>query len=168
MSTEQVAESRKPIVPTSVVGTWVINDTTYTLTDTGSGQLSGDGTGTVEYASGKVRARPNPAPAPEDGGIEWTFDRWDGGAKQTQAQTPNESGATTFSLLSAPVAPGSVQISIKKSNTKQYTVVILDDGAGNLVLNGQTVGSVDYSTGAVTVSDIRGTFTSTNQTTKFL
>ena len=49
----------------------------------------------------------------------------------------------SFVLAWTPVVPGSVSFTV---STDEYT----DDGEGNIVKNGATVGAIDYATGAVT------------------
>lgn len=171
MSSGDVYESRKFIVPNSVTASWTVGGTPYSLTDDGQGSLTGDGDGTVHYASGRVVARPNPAPGDSDGGIEWDFSEWSGGTKQTQTETPAGSGATSFTLANAPVAPGSVQIRLQLtrnkttmatagasmvSETRDY--VVTDDGNGNLRRGGESVGTINYTTGAVSLTDVRASY----------
>lgn len=166
MSDGDVYESRKSIVPNSVSASWSVAGTPYSLTDDGQGNLTGDGDGTVHYASGRVSARPNPAPGDSDGGIEWSFDEWGGGSKHTQNITP-ASGANSFTLASAPVAPGSVQLRLKLSRlattmsaatTQVRDYVVTDDGNGNLVRGSIAVGTINYTTGAVTLNDVRASY----------
>ncbi len=52
----QVAQA--PIKPGTVIVTWQSGGATRTVTDNGTGDLSGDGTGSVNYATGQISLRP--------------------------------------------------------------------------------------------------------------
>lgn len=165
-------ENRKPIAPGSAVVQWTIGASTYTLTDQGDGTMTGHGSGEVSYYNGIVRIHPDPAPRPQDGPFSVTYDVSEGGpeapVRLSQTETPINN-TLNFDLDYAPVKPGTVVIratmlqyptevsSGMDANSKRSVgIVIRDDGDGKLKrygggVNGAEVGTVNYTTGAVSL-----------------
>jgi hypothetical protein len=148
--------------PGSVQITWPAG---LALNDNGSGSLVGNGSGTVDYARGIVR-----------------FTQSTGGQSATlsysRAGTPADSYTFTGTLAGgqiagtipgAPLKPGSVAVNypVTRPNSSYssggtlsptITATLRDDALGNLKRNGQTVGSINYATGAITFNPVT-TFT---------
>lgn len=150
-----------PAKPSSVTISWTSGVTTYTATDNGTGAFSGNGTGSINYASGEITLRPTSLPNPATGfSVAYQTN-----PATTTNFTPSKSGASiSFTIPGAPLAPKSVTIkytvvvtSAYSSNfgaQGSYTVILVDDGSGNLggsvapsIASG---GTVNYTTGVVT------------------
>lgn len=149
-----------PAKPGTVSITWLVGMTTKTVTDNGSGVLSGDGIGTIEYGSGLITLRPTALPSVATG-ITVAYDT---NPATVDMFTPSKSGSdVTITLSTAPVAPKSIRISYALLQPASYMSAafggsmsvprdIHDDGAGGLVdsVYGAIVGSsVNYTTGDV-------------------
>lgn len=145
--------------PGSVSVSWTVGGTTYTATDDGAGHFGGAGTGTIDYARGTARLAPTQLPPP---GTELTIS----GVTMARGSTTTSwtaSGSTLSASVGEAIAPGTVSFSAPAeltvtSGTINYvalgdrpmmTTPITDDGAGNLKAAGVTVGTVNYSTGAL-------------------
>jgi hypothetical protein len=156
------------ILPGSYSATFKVGGVTKTLTDNGTGVLSGTGgSGTINYAAGSVSMELTATP---DAGTAITHAYHQGSVTDTPlAVTSDSSGVATFTIPGAPLKPGSVQVSwitrrrqavpaIDKSVTEsgstlpvyesevQVSNAVTDNGA-NGWSNGWT-GSINYATGA--------------------
>lgn len=178
----QISEAGKAIGRGSLLIAWDIGGTEYSLSDNSDGTLTGDGSGRVEYGAGRIRFRPNPAPQISDGDYTVSFDEWNGAAKQTDSVAAAEMQITR-TLPNAPIEPGSVVLTATMTRLREYIdyyryqsgptfddrrsydleVTVYDDGQGNLVRDGVSIGTVDYSTGDV-VFDARVNYTYAVQT----
>ncbi|MGH8123921.1 MAG: hypothetical protein ACREPT_14260, partial [Rudaea sp.] len=159
--------------PSTVSITWVVGMTTKTVTDNGSGVLSGDGTGNIDYPSGIITLHPTSLPNPVTG-IAVAYEN---NPVTVQNLTPSKSGSTiSFTLSNAPIAPKSILIEYGLTAPATYPFlfggnpniarVIHDDGAGGLVdsVFGAIVGaSVNYTTGLVSFNPDLTSYHSTTQ-----
>lgn len=150
----------KTLKPNAVSITWT-NGTLKTATDDGAGLLTGDSTGTVNYAAGTLLLSPNVLPAP--------------GTVFTVMMDSNTSGVAIGvvlaggSLGATNITPGSVSFDLPLTityhvpvfvgmqfTTRQTTVAVMDDGAGNLFFwDGmfKTIcGTVNYAAGTLAFS----------------
>lgn len=121
------------ITPGSIVITGTVGAASKTAADDGQGRLSGDlGAGIVDCASGYVRLY---CPTAPDNSTNVTLD---------YSHTPP---AKTFTdtLAKAPVRPGSVEVT-------DAVETFIDDGLGRLAGDDGGSGTVDYETGAVSVT----------------
>jgi hypothetical protein len=138
------------IAPTTVDISW---PTGKEAADDGYGNIFGDATGTVNYTTGEIVFIPDLMPA---GGAEISVTVSDG-VKSDLIASVEANGIT---LQSVPV-PGSIKITVP---TDKDSLLIYDDGSGNLrakVISetgmrldapNTIIGSVNYTTGACTVS----------------
>lgn len=160
---------RRNITPNTLTIEWTIGVTTYSLTDDGVGNLTGNGSGTVNYGSGRVEFKPNPAPTPTDGDYSVSYNEFSGTTKRTDSVTPTQASITK-SLADANITPGSLVVVAQVERIKEYLdyqtyqggataderrtytleAVAHDDGNGNLVRDGVNVGTVDYVAGSLT------------------
>ncbi len=147
----------------SVTVVYTKGGATKTLTETGTGVLSGSGqTGTIKYATGEIVID-----GTRDPSTDITVDYSYGDALTEHFDSPARSGGggtVTVSLPNTPLLVRSiklmwnVQVDMYSDNSTRfsagassYTVSAEDDGSGNLKLpDGTTVGTVNYTTGAVT------------------
>lgn len=165
---------RKPFAPGSVEIEWTVGASTYTLSDDGAGNLTGNGSGTINYAWGGISFKPNPAPRPIDGDYSLSYDRWNGaGSKLTDSVTATQAEITR-TLPGAPITAGSLVVKAKiirqresldynnfqagetAAERREYTIDVLarDDGDGALLRDGVEVGTINYTTGEI-VFDLR-------------
>lgn len=171
--------NKRPITPSTLTIDWTVDGTPYQLTDDGVGNLTGNGSGTVVYPSSAVAFKPNPAPRPVDGDYSITYDRFSGTSKTSDSVTPTQSSITR-TLPGAPLTAGSLVIKATMIRTREYLdyltfqaaptanerreytleAIAHDDGNGNLLRDGATIGSVNYTTGEVTF-DMRQAYTYT-------
>lgn len=159
-----------PAKPSTVTISWTSGATNYTVTDNGSGGLTGDGTGTIIYATGEIALTPTTLPNPTDGfSVAYQTN-----PATTTTFTPSKSGASvSITIPGAPLAPKSVEIdytlladapySANIGTSGTFKVKITDDGSGNLVSNYIAAGgTIDYSTGVATfnpdIDNVVGTF----------
>lgn len=175
--TSQVGEvviqaAQVPILPNTVTVSW---PTAQTVTDNGSGVLSGNGTGTVNYQTGEIRFRPTTLPAT---GAALTLAYETAGNRFTETPTPGGSGGNvTLTLANGSVDPRSVRIRVQYSSSTiielpggLVTVELVDNGSGDIIVRQSTpaptarrsgafipinlvVGSINYSTGVITLSE---------------
>jgi hypothetical protein len=160
------------ITPGTVTITWTQDGTTKTATDDGAAGITGDATGKIAYSSGYIDMENSATP---DTGTDWSISYTYDPAASTITEEKNlaykekTDSAFTFTAASTPVSEGSVQFTLTVS-TKQYvksdgiitsesstsrSVKIIDDGDGNLVKSSDQdteVGTVDYSTGTITLN----------------
>jgi len=160
------APIKRTLEPGTVTVSWNTGGTGYSLTDDGTGNLTGDGSGAIAYATGQLFLQPNPAPAPSDGEYTIAYSDWQGTNRIYNTLTINQGGQTTFSPAAA-MRPGSVSITCEvkrltekwvyreedgKADKTQYAsenITIVDDGNGVLRRGkgGPSVGTVNYATG---------------------
>lgn len=154
------------VKPGTITITWTSNSITRTATDT-DGSLSGDGTGTVDYETGRLLINTTLKPDP---GTSWTVDYTH---KNTANQTNSQAVAANsirsdFTLQTAAgIQPGSVAFTLEKAvarTVNSYSTIvetdktqihlITDNGGGAIIdrRNGVNVGTVDYTTGEITVA----------------
>lgn len=155
------------VQPGSLAVAWNLNGVSQSATASNAGVLAGDASGTLSVAQGKLEFAPNVLPAV---GTELTVTYVAGPKQQDAFAHPSRTGtgalAVTASLGS--MVAGSVEVEWNTvtdlATLGVYTLdelakmgvipgdptqVARDDGAGHLVLNGVTVGTVDYTSGAV-------------------
>lgn len=147
-----------PAKPSSVTITWVVASVTKTVTDNGSGVLSGDGTGSIDYGSGTITLRPTVLPSTTTG-FSVAFQT---NPATVQNLNPTRSGSTiSITLSNAPIAPKSVLMKYSLPIPPDFAnglnmgsaalgLIVMDDGFGGLISNyGILPGTVDYTTGIV-------------------
>lgn len=165
------------ITPNTLTISWSTGGSNYSLSDDGSGALTGNGSGVVEYGSGRVEFRPNPAPTPADGDYTIDYNEFSGTSKVTDSVAPTQASITK-NLADSNITPGSLVVvatmtrieealdpskfSGSGPSAREYTIqaVAHDDGNGNLKRDGVTVGSVDYVNGSTTF-DLRQNYSYT-------
>ena len=146
-------ETGEFIDPTSLSLSYTNAAGTFEITDDGSGALTGDGSGVVDYANGVIWLQPDNW-IPDGQTIDVEFGN---GPKQSEivaAPPPDGSGNMVFTINGgSAIAPYSValQATFKRSNDDTVDRIITDDGSGNLLDRGISMGEVDYSTGEVTL-----------------
>lgn len=145
------------VQPGSITITWLDGETEKTITDTGTGGLTGDGTGVVSYSAGELLFAPTTIP---ESGTEYSV------AYQQEEPTgviitPTVSDTIlSLTIPNAPLRPGSVRVSYQVEQTKTVyadgtvetvtlTVDIDDSGDGYLYRAGVQVGTINYTTGEV-------------------
>lgn len=96
------------ILPSSLTVTYTSGSTPYTLTDNGTGRLSGPGgSGRVDYVRGYVWVDPTYIP---DAASNVVYD-YDSGLMVTENFTPNASGGDiSLTLASSAIMPGTVSV----------------------------------------------------------
>lgn len=156
------------IAPNTLTMTWA-HGGTKTATDDGTGQLTGDATGTVDYKAGRVVFTPTTLP-PVGTVLNMTP------TSTTQTVVPDLScvvatvgtGYSVTGGFGVPVAEGTVQIVVPTTASASFVypsmnageivwwttsigaafdVVATDDGSGNIVVGGATLGTINYTTG---------------------
>lgn len=148
-----------PVKPGTVVLTWMEGATAKTAIDNGSGAITGHATGTIVYQTGALKlVLTNPIA----GDVAIAFDR----------DTPPTT-QSSFDFGGA-IAPHSVRVAgvgLTLPSGLPYTgVMLVDNGAGHLLMNGgsavsgfwslgdywvantQSFGTVNYATGVITVA----------------
>lgn len=162
--------SGQAIQPGSLSATWVYNSTTYTTTAASDGTLSGDATGVVKVASGELEFAPNTLPAV---GTVVTVDYTSGPKQADDFAHPSRDGTGKVPVTATlgSIQPGSLEVewntltseTVLGVYTREQLIemgliglpgvdpiqIARDDGSGNLKLNGATIGTVNYATGAV-------------------
>lgn len=168
--TKQLANT--PVVVDSLVVTWLANGVTKTATANASGVISGDGASGSVDALGAVSVEFTALP---DVDTDITF-----GYDQLVPVTPGDPADVTETVpfaagkytLSTPVVPGSLTLTLRAvpqtgSPGKAGLIPLVDDEAGNLAvpdydcsfgasqrpLKGDVVGTINYATGEVTITD---------------
>lgn len=125
-----------PIVPKSVIVTG--SNPSQTATDTGSGTFSGAGTGTINYATGAISLTLSSAPTSGTVTVAYT------NASEMTGAINGTNHVFTLAL-DLQIARGSVKVT--GTNSSQ---VLTDNGLG--VLSGNGTGTVNYITGAISVT----------------
>lgn len=154
----------EPVVPGSVSVEWDVGPTTYTATDNGAGALTGDAGGTVRYSDGRIIITTSNAMAPGGGDyrLSWNVVA---PAEILSDSHPATGVAITHTLPGAPIEPRSVYITTVVAReyptlptvrrNEPENVVVYDNGSGALMLAGVAVGTINYSTGAVSFNPYR-------------
>ncbi|EMV9185877.1 hypothetical protein AADU03_004763 [Escherichia coli] len=159
------------ILPGSYSATFKVGGVTKSITDNGTGALSGTGgSGVINYAAGTVSLELTATP---DAGTAITHAYQQGAVTDTPLSvTSDSSGMATFTIPGAPLKPGSVQVSwitrrrqavpaidksaLESGNTLpvyesevQVNHTATDNGQGAWA--GGLIGSINYSTGAASL-----------------
>lgn len=159
----------KAVQPGSLTVTWEHNGT-KTATAVTSGVLSGAATGVLSIGSNRLELAPNVLPSV---GTQLTVS-YVAGPKQEDAfahPSRNGSGLVPVTATLGSIEPGSLEVewntltdtSVLGAYTlaqllemgvqaawRDPTQIARDDGNGHVVLNGSSIGTVDYATGQVT------------------
>lgn len=152
----------RPVAPGTLTLGWEIAGDAKMASDA-AGLLSGDGIGSVDYNVGRVRLSPDVLPPP---GAEVTVTVSDAATSGSGPLTLTDAGGTLTGTLAPGVSQGSVAITVTLDYTwatelynapvaHEYQIV---DQAGSLkVIQGDAtlsaaVGTVDYSTGAISIN----------------
>lgn len=152
------------IRPGSVSITWKVSGANVIAADDGAGVLKVGGTavGTIIYATGEVGIRP--ATLPDAGtGLAIAYE-WSPQVTNNFTPIPDAFGVVAFTLGTAPVRAGSVnlvwQTSLAGGQLDQLPVSVVlnakDDGAGNLFVTNHdqitgSIGTVNYTSGAISL-----------------
>lgn len=157
------------ILPGSLTATYLVGGLTKTVTDNGTGGLTGDASGSITYATGELDMELVSTP---DAGSSISYSYQQGEAAiGTQVLNPAPDGAGTVSgtIAGAPLQPGSVHASwsvirkraipsVEQQATYEDSQILdmsaRDDGAGGWV--GYS-GTIDYQTGVFTLR-VRGDY----------
>lgn len=172
------APGSTPILPNKLRITWN-DGASKSATDDGNGLITGDAAGTVDYQRGVVLLAPAVLPAPgtvfslKQETAPGT--PASGAASVTKTDMVWTTGPTPSASIGGSVAPGTIAFSIQITASGGVTGLpagvvlyytsrtgddgrqvvmrvaanVTDDGTGNLKAMGQTVGSVNYTTGAL-------------------
>ena len=163
----------RAISPGKLVLTWDSGGV-KTATDNGFGVLTGDATGLVDYQNGVVYFAPNTVPARDTVVLLKQEDSPGVSAEGALATTVTGlvwvgSGSVQATALGSSVVPGTLTFGYAISTDYLVTglssslfawstatrrpifLTVTDDGSGNLEVGGQTFGTVNYGTGALSL-----------------
>jgi hypothetical protein len=144
------------VAPTTLSITWISGGVTKSLTDNGSGQLTGDvvAPGSISYAGKQLSFVPTGLP--DNGTYQLTYTR---AAYALATVTIPDSAEQVASFNTGKeLTAGKTVISysvIRRTSTgarSSVKVTLTDDGAGKLLRAGVQVGTIDYATGSGTFS----------------
>lgn len=150
-----------PVWPGSLSIQWLEGATTRTVTDNGTGGLTGYGSGTIDYATGLATLTPTTLPSPTTAwNATWreTSDDIRPPARADVADFADAATAFQAALPDAGVVPGSfsAEVALLLTTSKAASYYgISDDGVGGLRLalgSGYVAlpgSSINYSTGAL-------------------
>lgn len=143
------------VAANSLTISWMLNGVAKSATSNAMGNLTGDATGFVNSALGIGEIIPNELPQK---GVVFTI-TYDYGDKKEQAVPPvipNASQQINFTVgVGNELQPNSVMLEIPLTSNlgDQVTLVVVDDGLGNLKDGfGTTQGTINYTTGAVVMT----------------
>lgn len=160
-------EADEAVDPAYFKATWLVDGVTKTATAAADGTLSGDATGRVDVGLKEVRFQPNTLPL---FGTEINLEYSTGVRSETNLPHPARDGQGKLPVSAGVggLLPGSVSVewntftdmnifglySREQLNAMGVNAVdpihtARDDTAGNLVLNGAVIGTVNYTTGAI-------------------
>lgn len=156
------------IQPGSLTISWQVDDATLTVSAATDGTLSGDGTGSVSVAQNQVVFAPNSLPAV---GTVLTINCVVGPKQEENFAHPARDGQGLLPVTASlgAITAGSLEVewntltdeavlgvyTSRQLSEMGYRILVdpthfaRDDGLGNLKLNGEIIGSVDYSNGAI-------------------
>lgn len=153
----------QPVTPSTLTLHWTTGGVPKSATDNGSGLITGDATGVVNYGNGTGYIRAATLPSADAITVDYET-----GTGELYGVVLNEGTTASFTLPNAPIKPKSVVMTftmrqeLKVPNgygavaesSQNITVVVKDDGAGNLTKSGQVLAgsSINYTTGAVIIS----------------
>lgn len=158
---DETSGKRKAIDPDSVSITWT-NSGSKSASDNSVGTISGDATGIVYYADGIIKFRPNSLPV---SGTIYTVSMTCGAVHDGDVTGTISDTTISGTLGPAPIRANSVRLEIacdaiealpagywfatgSVAGGTAYTLVVTDDGSGNLVdEDGETVGTINLTTG---------------------
>ena len=153
--------------PSFFKATWMVGAAAKTASASANGVLTGDATGQVDLNKKEVKFQPNTLPVH---GTEITYEYSTGTRSETSLAHPSRDGSGKLPVNAGAVnlLPGSVsvewntltdmnvlglytreQLAAMGINAVDPIQTARDDAAGNLVLNGSVIGSVNYTTGAI-------------------
>lgn len=148
----------EPCKPGSMTASWEHASTTYTITDDGEGNLTGDCvTGSIDYSARELQFVPTVYPA-KASSIDLDYLKLSAGTHTPSPQPTPSGGTVSFTVPGAPHEPGSIEIQLQRQNADTGRVVALtlrDNGAGVLLEAGTTVGSYNYATGEAVIAETR-------------
>lgn len=148
---------QEAILASSVTVTWTLEGITKTATSNSAGQFTGDATGFINFALGKGALIPKKLPQK---GTVFNFGYQFGDAKiqDVPAVIPNASQQLAFTVgTGAALQPNSVMIEVPLTSMLGDTInlVVTDNGSGSLIdAFGQVQGTINYSTGAVSMTPV--------------
>ncbi|GAB6072302.1 hypothetical protein JCM14244_06790 [Venenivibrio stagnispumantis] len=142
-----------PVIPGSVLIS-NYNGTTVNWIDDGNGNIidliTNNSIGTIDYNTGKITINQSAGTSSSEN-IQVAY--------RTKVYESGDTGE--YTLVNTPILPGSVSISQYNGTTVNW----IDDGAGNIIdlkNNNQIVGSINYTTGKITINQSAGTSSSEN------
>lgn len=161
--------SGKKIEPGSITITW--NDGTSRSATDAAGVLTGDATGEVDYANNRIRFVPNVLPVASTLlNVAYSY----GERHEDTFTAPARDGNGRLNIIASEgaILPGSARLTwnveydmtpigitdaeiLQKmgvDNDAGGYLTATDDGLGNIKLNGVTIGTVNYATGAIQFS----------------
>jgi hypothetical protein len=156
----EVTVTTEDILPGSLSVSWDAGGSTYTATDDGNGEFTGDGEGRIIYGLGKFGLKPDVVPD-SDALLSISYDSGSPEIESFSAPTLVGNNAT-FTVANAPIEPKTFAASftqdwsytknvsannVKDEETGTSSATVTDDGAGNLS-NG---GTINYATGEVSM-----------------
>jgi len=159
----------KNIDPGTATVTWDDGGSTKTANDDGFGNITGDATGRIIYSGTDRVVRIKPTSLPDSTVVyQLDYDEPVSHSTTENVSNANNSGTLELTLANTPIRPGTVSVrvpmvrlkngarsGIQDSGTKNVEAIVVDDTNGNMTLDGNVVGSVDYSSGDVSIDPRR-------------
>lgn len=144
------------IEPSSLTITWLQGGVTKTATDNGSGILTGNASGFVHYLIGEVWMVLSALPDPNTT-LSCTYQVRT--ASSGSWENPSDQTTVGFTLDAAmlPARPGSVVVTVPVRIGNEWShadvnLTATDNGSGGLTGTSISAGTVNYTTGAVSIS----------------